>query len=216
MTKFLLSCLVLFIAFSANAQIKKNAVLLGGDFNITGQKSSNTYDDKDKHFRSDIVLSIGKAVKENIVVGLNLGFTPRWSKYFPGQYPDSSSKFTSTAYSVGAFFRKYKPLAKDLYFVTDVNAGYSHSGPFKSSNKPVNESKTINNSANASLVTGVSYRLYKKLYFEGSITVVVVTYSDTKTSINDQSLRNTIFSFGTIITKGNTLNALSLGFRFVI
>jgi hypothetical protein len=216
MTKFLLSCLIACIVVSADAQIKKNAILLGADFNFTGQKSSNNHDDKWKYLHSDINISIGKAVKQNAVIGLNLGFTPYWTKFFPADFPDSSVKSTSTSYSVGTFYRQYKSLAKDLYFFTNVNADYSHAGPFKTSSKPVNEFKTINNTAHVALATGISYRFYKKLYVEATVNIVSVTYSDTRTSINDQSLRNTSFNFATLITRGNTLNALSLGFRFVI
>jgi hypothetical protein len=215
MTKILLSCLIACIAISAHAQIKKNALLLGGDFNITGKKVLYPYDDKGKSLQSDINLSIGKAVKENAVIGLNLGFTPNWTKFYPANYPDSSLKRTATSYSVGAFYRQYRSLAKDLYFFTEVNARYSHAGPAKISSNHNND-KTINNSAFAALATGISYRLYKKLYVEGNITVVTAIYSDTKTTYNDQPSRNTTFSLGTLITKGNTLNAMRLGFRFVI
>lgn len=216
MTKFLLSCLIVCITISAHAQIKKNAISLGGDFRINGKNTSDVFDNKDKSIQSDFSISIGTAVKENTVLGLNFGITPKSERIFPGAYPDSSIKFTSMAYSVGAFYRKYKPLAKDLYFFAEVNASYSHYGPYKSSMEALNDYQGVTNNIYASFRPGISYRLYKKFYVEAHITVADAHYSQTKMTHKDQSSQASDFALSTFMTRGNTLNSLGLGFRFII
>lgn len=212
MTKFLLSCLIACIAFSASAQIKKNAFLLGGDIYFGGAHDNYSGGSSSRLLRSEATVSVGTAVKENSVVGLNLGYSPIWIKQ---SYNNGSSETIKQArYNVGAFYRKYKKVATDLYFLAQLDANYAYNGPSKNSSG--NNLDYHYSLVSAAFSPGISYRLYKKLYVEMLMNDVVnFQYREAESKDQSGSSKQTQLGFNTSLN-WNTLSSFSIGFRFII
>ena len=115
-TKILLTTLILFfVAFTANAQIDKGAVLLGGGVSYYSSKSAqpNYYNGfQDKSVGTNI--QIGKALCNNTVAGFIISYG--YNKANAVDFPDSNVT-KNNQYGVGIFYRKYKKLLKDFYIV---------------------------------------------------------------------------------------------------
>jgi len=68
-----------------------------------------------KSERGTIGISMGKAYKENKIVGINFSFAPiRQSNNFNN---GDTTTLTFNRFDIGLFYREYKKLAKDFYFL---------------------------------------------------------------------------------------------------
>ena len=86
MNKLYFLSLPLVLSISGFAQFNKGALLAGGQFSITN--ANQTYNGRDyKSTTANIELSLGKAIRENQVFGLSLGYSPI-RQYDQDQYVD--------------------------------------------------------------------------------------------------------------------------------
>jgi hypothetical protein len=208
---------ILFISFSGLAQINKGAVLAGGQFSFTsGNQAYNGQDHKSSTANIDI--SLGKAIRENQVFGVSLGYSPIRQHNVVDYLGVTDVR--SDRYTVGVFYRMYAKLAKDFYFFgqTDVDY-YSAMGTthYQNANADV---KGKANGAVLSVTPGLAYRVWKKLYLEMSLpSLLAIRYdvNDVKSPI-PQVLSNTQKSFSAYSNlSGSTgLSSLGVGFRFVL
>lgn len=218
MSKILFSFLIIFIAMSANAQISKNSILLGGDIGVgTGKNStSNNFEQKTNY--GSISLSLGKAIKENVVVGFNAGYNG--SKQTNSTFTNEDTASTrGNGYNLGVFYRQYKTIVKDLYFFGQANAIYSYNTSKREYKVyPGNNSKTIQNTGAVSITPGLAYKIFKKTYLELSLTnLVSLQYShENVTANNNYSSKSNSFSLSTAFSNNNTLGSVGLGFRFIL
>src|SRR5688500_14694907 len=97
----------LFIVSTANAQISKGSILLGGNLSFSSVKSEDGI--KQPNLNLNLSPSIGKAIKENLIVGVGLGY----SRYRNG--PKGSEIEYSNKYGGDLFVRKYYPLGRNFY-----------------------------------------------------------------------------------------------------
>lgn len=166
MKSLLLFAAFLLITVTANAQIKKSAVLLGGEFQYLRTSADNV----GMHEFSEsgrIKLSAGRAFTENTVIGLSLGYIPLKHKgYFAG---GDSSERTDDRISIGAFYREYRPLVKNLYFFGQVDAeGFF--GTYKMAFPDADRNlESRQKGGSLSLSAGISYQLFKKVQLEVSV-----------------------------------------------
>src|SRR3569623_1444047 len=125
MTKRILVTLLTICCFSnfTNAQIKTSSVLLGGQIGYySSDVSYSGSQPNEKNNNASFNISIGKALKENSVYGLNLTYSPVKVDNFYNGANYISSKLNQ--YNLGIFYRKYKKLGKDFYFYTELGASY--------------------------------------------------------------------------------------------
>lgn len=201
MKKILFSALAGFLfALSANAQIPKGSIFIGGQ--ISGGKTVNSGQKQNNFFISPAVAT---AIKQNLFLGVDLTYGQ--TKYENNSMPYSNQK----GYGGGLFLRKYIPIAKRFYFFAQGRAGYSYdkseySGPYIS--------KNTSNTASLSLYPGVSFALSRVLHIEtGFNNLALISYSrstTTQTGFPDQKSSN--FNFSTSVAG----TSLSFALRFII
>lgn len=175
MRKISLLSLAILLASAASAQISKGSTFIGGQLGAFKSKSESTgsisSSQENKGF--EISPAFGKAIKENLIFGIDLSYGS--AKYSPGAGPVNES----SSVGGGVFARKYFSLAKRFYFFGQVRTGYNHSET-EQGNAP---SKVITetNNINLGLYPGVSYALSTKFYIEaGFNNLALLGYSTGK------------------------------------
>ena len=108
---------------SAHAQIKKKSILLGGQIAFVNSSINySTMQSNQKEKDAAFNISIGKAIKDNSVYGINISYQPSTIKNFFNGAAFINQKVNQ--YSFGAFYRQYKSLSKDFYFFIQPEADY--------------------------------------------------------------------------------------------
>jgi hypothetical protein len=198
---------------AASAQIKKGAILIGGQISFGNSKTDYHSTRPDQKYSSAYYnISAGTAVKENTVIGLYAGYG-----YF--RYDDINNVYQTVKndnYSFGVFLRQYKKLAKDFYLFGELGAGYTGSNRSETTTPPVTTTKYTQNGGNLYLTPGIAYRVYKKLQVELLVPQVAgVSYSTAKTTGVSTNTTEHYFSFNTNLNS-SLLSNLGLGFRFIL
>ena len=199
---------LVFISFSAQAQIKKGAVLLGGQLSFYSQSSSSSL--KNKGFT--LLPAVGKAVSENLVLGADIVIGS--SRYQP------SSNYSQNASTLGAgfFVRRYKTLGSGFYFFLQARAGGLYNGQdvvdgLQAGNTATTRGYTVQVSA----FPGVAYSVSKKFQLEAGLNNLVSAQYDHSKQTMFQSpnsiTKTNNFSLGTSLSN---FSGLSVGFRVLL
>ena len=197
----LLSTLISIFSLTSTAQIKKGSTLLGGQisFNRTDAGINTGQDLRSAVFH----IAAGKAYKENSVAGL-------YAEYARFNAPGS---FTADYYKAGFFYRKFHKLAKDFYFFGEMGTGYMGS---REKRFGINDVNIYQSGVELNVTPGLSYRVYKKLHLELSIPQLAgIHYTVSKTRSVPDNFKQQAFGFNTNMT-GTVLEAVGIGFRFVL
>lgn len=114
MRKIVLLQMFAFSLFISHGQITKGSILVGSQFFYYGQNNQVEGYSKQRVQSASIGVSIGKAIKENSIVGFKLMYAPLKETNFI----DGSDTVTNRVkwYNIGAFLREYKKIGKDFYF----------------------------------------------------------------------------------------------------
>jgi hypothetical protein len=226
MTRNLLLPALLLSSFIVNGQFKKNDILLGGQLSYNYNSSSSSepsgyYPNSDQKMNyGNITISLGKAVNENTIVGIDLSYLPFSSTNSVTNGPPAI-KYQNNGYALGIFFRKYKSLGKEFFLFGQGSASYGWSD--QSGKDSTGEKVASGSSWNAgiNLFPGIAYRISKHFFLELSIpNLFAVTYTkghstnqygvnDVQTSKSDQLLISTSLST-------NPLTNLGIGFRLIL
>jgi hypothetical protein len=145
--------------YSAQAQISKGSILLGGSF---GFAYVNNHGGSSDYKANGLALqpSFGFVVKDNRAIGINLMFTRSiWDN-------GSNATTTSTEYGGGAFYRLYHPLGKRFYIYGEGEANVFES---KQESPSFNE-YTRQTFVELKFVPGIAYTLNKRFHVELSLT----------------------------------------------
>ena len=210
MTKMLSLLLMLGAGLAAHAQIKKGAVLLGGQLSyarITNTNPSSTGPEQINKV-GNFLVSAGITVKENAVFGLITSYGASNSKY---QYQGGSTISTrkQKRSSAGVFYRKYKQLFKDLYFFGEGTVLYTSSSQKETSFTGASAYNYIERGGQVNLTPGISYNITRKLQATLSIpSLFAANYSHTN---NDQDQ----FSIFTGL-QNTSLGNLGVGFHVIL
>jgi hypothetical protein len=201
-----------------HAQIKKDAILLGGQVSVYSSKTSdNSTPPNTTNNNAFLNLSAGKAIKENTVIGIYGGYGQGTNENINSN--SSSNKSTGTNTSAGIFYRKYKGLGKNFYFFGEINAGYrGYKQEYE--NKVIGVTTTSTSTetgAELGLTPGLSYQLFKKMQLEVVMpSFAGLRYATTKNSgTNSTTTKGNIFQFSTSLNN-SLLNSLAVGFKFVL
>jgi hypothetical protein len=167
MKKLYLSFSLLFIAILSQAQISKGTILLGGDFGFGTISDKMTTDGTTpvvpptttKNSQFSLYPSIGKAVKDNLVIGVNLGL---------GYSTQSGNpNYKENDYGLGVFMRNYKYLGSRFYFFVETELGFSYSDYTQDdSTSYPNHEDSKSYGISLGLSPGVAYSLSSKWQLE--------------------------------------------------
>ncbi|HEV7622331.1 MAG TPA: hypothetical protein VGO09_11380 [Flavisolibacter sp.] len=195
------------IILSAQAQITKGSILLGGGFSFSTANSifPNTPDSKLTQFT--ISPSVGLAVKDNSVVGIFFIYS---------HARDNDNLQNNKFYEAGAYWRKYLPLGKSFYFFTNTQLTYLY-GEWKYTtidNLQLLKQSTIN----IGIYPGVTYALNKKFHLEASLpNLINLGYTHTE-NFSSGTTGQTSYKQNSVAlyTNLSASNPFNFGFRFVI
>lgn len=191
--RILLAVFTVTVATGVNAQIKKGALLLGGQLSFNSQKNESTAPNVYVSNSNSLFISpaFGKAVKENLFVGVDL-------VYSHGKYQTSStSKQLSDGYGAGFFVRQYKALGKGFYLFGQARVGGVYNKQaYTDQVQANNNSSTKGFTVQLGFYPGVSYAVSKKLQVEaGFSNLAALRYEHLKQTFANSSTVYTTNSF---------------------
>ncbi|MGN6418923.1 MAG: hypothetical protein ACTHMC_15615 [Pseudobacter sp.] len=212
-TYTLLTCSLLIISSVMRGQIRKGSILLGGSVqysNSTGEEIPAM--GKDRIRSISIGPAIGYALKNNLVLGLSLG-------YSNGKSNLDTRNFKASGFSGAVFLRQYWNITSKFYAFANAQAGYGSSeGKLVRSDNAFYRAKNKSWNVNASLIPGVAYSVNRKIMLESTfLPLLNVQYGKSDNHLTDlnYSSSNTTKQFraNSSLTNGQTF---SLGVRFLL
>lgn len=215
--KIMLPVILLLITVCANAQIKKGATFIGGDLSAYYYEAKNL-DSNHVGWKSatyNFNPSIGRAVKDNLIVGVRLA-----GSFFHNLTYDVF--VDDKGYSVGAgiWLRKYQSIGKSFYLFVDAGLnGQSMNRKRTDRQRPGYYYKENGYSINITAYPGVSYKIKNNLFLEVALyNLGSLSYGKTNTeelypggNVNKGVI--TSFSFASNISNGAPLQ---VGMRWII
>lgn len=226
MTRTLLLFSLIFFTSMAKAQFKKNDILLGGQISYSYNSSSTNnpsvlypnYDEKANG--GNITISLGKALSENAIIGIDLSYLPSSVINYQSAGP-APLKYQNNGFAVGFFYRKYKNLGKEFFLFGEGSASYGWS---EQSGKDSTGLKRLSGSswnAGLELFPGIAYRVSKHFFLEISIPDLFVaryyksnTVNQYGTATEVQTSKSDYFVVSTSLSS-NPLTSLGIGFRLI-
>jgi len=213
MRKLLLSAMVLLLILSARAQIGRGSIFLGGDIGVYTQKVNYDSGSDLKGTIINVFPVFGKFIKDNLVVGTNLGFSLSNSEN--DLYIDNKI----TTYQAGVFIRKYKNIGASGFYIFGqggLNIGYYKQESDAPDNAYDDEVKRTSISINA--FPGISFAVSKRFHLEtGFNNLVNLTYYDEKRDDNSPNVTGyDSHGFGISSSLSNATSSFYLGFRVLL
>lgn len=215
--RFLLSLVFVFTFIAATqAQIGKGSMWLGGSIGFSQSKSDFGTNQKMESF--NVSPAVGKAIKENIIAGVRLGYSKSTSKNTNS--PESYYNSTTENYGGGIFIRQYVPVVSRLYIFGEATASYAASKQTRDelhSNIKVN-TETKGWSTSLGFTPGVSYGVTRKLQLEtGFNSLFSMSYGKSKLKYpnSPSASKQTSEGFSAGISLENA-STFYIGFRLLI
>ncbi len=206
---------LIFIAFTlagtASAQITKGSVFLGGDVGGYTQKTKSEDVVTNKSGGIYIMPVLGKAIRENLVFGINAGLNITDS-----EAPPNNGAMKSEGYSAGVFLRKYKNIGTSgFYIFIQGGLGANHQLQ-KNTGTYVSYDKTKRTTIGLTAYPGISYAIGKKFHLEsGFNNLLMINYQHEKRETGTPVTTYKTNGFGISSSLSNS-SALYLGFRVLI
>jgi opacity protein-like surface antigen len=205
--KFLLSLVfVCMFIVSTRAQISKGAIWLGGQagYSQSSDKSGSITNQKQTGFT--ISPAVGKAVKDNLIVGIAANYVHYKTKSGQG-----SSRKDNT-YGGGLFIRKYIPVVSRLYIFGDARAYFNRVKSEDESGGYTSKIKGVD--VGIAVTPGVSYAVTKSIQIETGLNSLFNTrYSTRKQNQGFTENKNKTFTTGLFL---DNTSQVFIGFRFLI
>jgi len=200
------------IATNVSAQLTKGSTWLGGSLGYASSKSESPYSEKLKTHTFAFNPAIGKVVKPNLIVGVELNYV--YHDEVRTNVFNNDDKIHTGDYGGGVFVRKYVETIKKVYLFAHAGIGGSL-GRDKTDNLYAPDIETKSWQAGLSLYPGVSYALNPKVFLEAVFTnLFTVGYSNSKTS-GTNNAENKSSSFAAA-ANFNVANNFGIGVRFVL
>jgi hypothetical protein len=206
----------LFFSACAHAQFNKGDILLGGQLGYSYSKSITNINTYQKSGNGQFIVSIGKAISENAVFGVNLSYLPSWiTEYDNNDVMTFESK--SHTYGIGVYYRKYKSLGKDFFIFGEGGGSYFATSQTGKDGLGNEISSSTTNAGQLYITPGISYKVSKHLLLDITLpNVFYAQYSSSKSPTNPPSdLTSNQFSINTSLSS-NPLDALNIGFRLIL
>jgi hypothetical protein len=218
MPKILLTLLMIFsFSLLASAQFSKGSLLVGGELAYSSY-STNENNTAQNYHAGNFNVSIGRAISENSVFGINLTYSPySVSNYF--QYLYGPIAYQRNGYGIGIFYRKYKALGKAFFLFGEAGAGYTFSNETGKDSLGVVQLSGSGNGGQLNVLPGIAYKVSNKFLVEITIpNIFLVQFNNTHTDYPNASsgnAKNNDFSISTSLNS-NPLSDLGIGFRLIL
>lgn len=212
----LLLSVFLLIAVTTSAQINKGSVQFGLDAGFYGDKTTQSVSGSTGSDNFYFSPSIGRAIKDNLFIGLNasVGFGNRTDFNGISKYEDKSRR-----YGGSIWIRQYYPIGKSFYLFLNGSAGVSANTRKYITSQNITSSKTKGVGVNAVLYPGISYQIKKKIFLDASINNLVnIYYNRDKNEFLDQqgNMASIIQkNYGVTTSLNNGSNPLQFGLRWI-
>jgi hypothetical protein len=212
--------LFLFTTFSLTqamqAQIKKGSVFLGGDIGGSTQTTKRNGTKVGSQDGFTILSVFGKAIRENLILGGEAGFS-LYNNKNNDLNPGTNSKQKNNSYQAGVFVRKYKLIGKSGFsmFLQGRLGFYYLSNEYSSSYQATDKIKRYTTGISA--YPGISYTVSKRLQLEtGFNNLLNLNYFTENREIGG-SLGYTDKTNGIGFSSSiNNISSLYLGFRLLL
>lgn len=216
MRKIQLLLVFIIISSLAIGQIGKGAFFTGGQFNYN-KRDYNGNTNTRIHTSGVLGFSLGKAVKENNIIGFYVSFSPSVTTLT--STGAQSYSYRTNSYSLGTFGRNYRKLSSKAFFFTQGDLGFYHTRS-KTKGNNISIITTKNRGGYLSFSPGISYLLSDRLHMEISIpSIGGISYSINEsfdpTTGNSQSKEENFTMFSNLST-ATSLNWLGVGFRVIL
>lgn len=201
---------------TGRAQINKGDLLLGGALSFQQQNSDPIIPNQDKATIIGVIPSFGKAVRENLVVGINFSFVYARYREANGSPPLYTARGAN--YRLSFFVRQYKDLGNNfsLFLEGDLGPGYGWGKSGYDGSNPL----TVDNRSYgiyAGLSGGVAYRLTHRWMLEtGFQNLAYANYGQSKYEGTGIAApwKTDNFALGTSL--GQPLNSFIIGCRYIL
>lgn len=201
---------LLTLASLAQAQIKKGTILVGGSIQYKNNKIeqiNSTVKQKSKTF--EIGPTVGLAVKDNLVIGINLSYGN-----------NKTDEFETNSYSGHLFLRKYWNINSKFYAFAQADGGYGLNKG-ESTNEPGNPgyAEAKGWSISGSLIPGIAYAASSKVQLEATfLPLLNIGYSKTnyETRNGSNNISNSEIKHFNASSSLTNAQQFSLGVRFLL
>ena len=203
-----------FIALPGFSQITKGAVFLGGDLGVfTSKTTASSGDEINKYHTISISPVVGKAIKENLVLGWmgNFGFVENDNNGAP-----QDQKINT--YSLGVFVRKYQVIGKSgfsIFLQGDLSGKFLDSRYFS---PPDYRSHTKSWGTGIAIRPGISYTVSKRLQLEsGFNNLLYLEWFSQRMEVKSQTTEvYKTKGINLLSSLNNPYSSLYLGFRLLL
>jgi hypothetical protein len=198
---------------SANAQIKKGSIFLGGDIGGSIQKTKSGGITTNKQNGINISPVFGKAIKDNLIFGVNAGFG-----IYNNDNPVNKWEYNTNSYNAGVFVRKYKNLATSgFYLFVQAGLGINYYKQKQEGLSPMDFDETKRVTVGINAYPGISYAVSKKLHLEtGFNNLLSLNYFIDKREVGSPVTKYKTNGLGISSSLNNATSSLYLGFRLLI
>lgn len=209
----LLACTFISFATISQAQITKGSILLGGSIGLSAGKTDASINEDSKTNSLNFSPTIGVAVKENWIVGINTSF----SNYKADPTVSYPIKRKDESFSGGVFARRYSTIGKNFYLYGNGSLNYQ-----KTSQSQISSTDYANHftskGVSLSIAPGIAYAINKRFHLEMSMNDLlsvgyIKTESEDVTLGGRKITESKSFGFETNL---NPASSLYVGFRFVL
>jgi outer membrane autotransporter protein len=206
----LIACMLISLATISHAQIKKGAVLLGGSIGV--YNNTTTTEATESEINSIILHpSIGVAIRDNWVVGLQAGLSRNWMK------KENVQQHKSNFFSTGLYVRNYLSLGKSFYLYGQSDLSFLQS----KYNLTISTDETRRSDMKGvsfTLTPGLTYAVNKRFHLEAFLNqLIAMNYTNTEmehTTLAERKYEEQkSFAFQ---SNFSSTNPLSIGFRFLL
>ncbi len=200
---------------TVNAQIKKGSLFLGGDIGGSTQTTKRNGTKVSSQDGLTISPVFGKAIKENLILGGDIGFNLYENNNNPSSTTFSGQK--NNSYGAGIFLRKYKPIGKSNFSMFLQGRFGINYNSIEYSNPSSNFDKTKRYTVGVSVYPGISYTVSKRLQLEtGFNNLLGLNYFTEKREVSNTFPYTEKTNGISINSSLNNISSLYLGFRVLI
>lgn len=218
MNRILHTLLLIFLFFpKTHAQFSKGSLLVGGQLAYESYSTNSNGSVQNTH-SGNFNVSMGKAISENSLVGINLSYSPfSESNYF--QNSVSPLAYKRNFFGIGIFYRKYRTLGKEFFLFGEAGASYTFSNETGTDSLGVTQLTGSGNGGQIYFMPGIAYKVSKKFFVEITIpNIFLVQFNQTHSNYPmaySGNTKNDQFSISTSLNS-NPLFSLGIGFRLIL
>ncbi|MBD0331814.1 MAG: hypothetical protein ICV66_04105 [Chitinophagaceae bacterium] len=212
MKKILLFTIFYFLIISVtSAQITKGSVLIGSSIYVSSYEiEDGTTNTKQTFFA--VSPSIGRAIVENMIIGVRLSYGHGENKY-----SSAPSQEEITTYSAGLFLRNYFLLGRRFYLFGVTDAGFGRTERHQTSG--IDYERNLKDfSIGSSFSPAISYAVNRRFHLEAGLNSLLnISYTTTKiTTVSFTGVRRSKAHGFSLYANLSNPTPLTIGFQLLL